>query len=106
MYVELYCYLAEQTNMILQLLDDFEAKLASFTPSALFLFKTSCFFLWENSPTLSSIQKPQSTKYGVTLVDVLCMFAMNLVLYVGEIDFAVADHDRQHSICLSQAQKG
>ena len=88
--------------MILQLLDDFEEKLASFTPSVLFLFKTSCFFFGENStsPSLSTstrpieIEKPQSTKHGVALIDILCMFAMILVLYVGETDFVVADHDR------------
>ena len=74
--------------MILQLLDDFEEKLASFTPSVLFLFKTSCFFFGENStsPSLSTstrpieIEKPQSAKHGVDLVDILCMFAMILVL--------------------------
>ena len=88
--------------MILQLLDDFEEKLASFTPSVLFLFKTSCFFFGENStsPSLSTstrpieIEMPQSTKHGVAFIDILCMFAMILVLYVGETDFVVADHDR------------
>ena len=85
------------------ILDDFEEKLASFAPSALFLFKISCFFFFgENStsPSLSTstrpieIEKPQSSKHGVALVDILCMFAINIVLCVGEIDFAVADHDR------------
>ena len=80
--------------MIPRLLDDLEEKLDSFT---LILFKTLCFFLGENSTSLPTrsiqIKKPQSTKYGVASIDVCCMFAMNLALYVGEIDFAVADHD-------------
>ena len=88
--------------MILQLRDDFEEKLASFTPSVFFLFKTSCFFFGKNSTSLYSststrpieIEMPQSTKHGVDLIDILCMFAMILVLYVGETDFVVADHDR------------
>ena len=47
-----------------------------------FFFKTSSFFLGENStsPALSTstieIKKPQSTKHGVAYVDILCMFAM------------------------------
>ena len=41
--------------MILQLLDDFEEKLASFT---LILFKTLCFFLGEISTRSIEIKKP------------------------------------------------
>jgi len=66
--------------MIHQLLDDFEEKLASFTSSALFLFKTSRFFFGENSTsaTLSTstrpfeIEKPHSTKYGVASFGMMC----------------------------------
>ena len=80
LYVELRCYLTEQTRMIHQLLDDFEKKLASFTSSALFLFKTSRFFFGENSTsaTLSTstrpfeIEKPHSTKYGVASFGMMC----------------------------------
>jgi len=72
--------LNKHVHMILQLLDDFEEKLASFTPSALFLFKisSSCFFSWEDPtyPNFSTstrpieIKKSQSTKHGVDLVDI------------------------------------
>ena len=83
LYLELYyrVVLFHRTNMFDSLAsrDDFEEKLASFTPSALFLFKTpsSSFLSWEvpTSPNLSTstrpieIKKSQSTKHGVALVD-------------------------------------